>query len=113
MAEDYVWLDEMPKKEIEKHLLSILYEVERQIVIGYDEGIFVPAKMTPKDVIVMIATNIIVNFMGKALEINSTTQADVKSRIKLMEDCLDEVKRTSMQLWKTIEAARADNSNPN
>ena len=94
--------------EIEQLLINILYVVEERIINGYEEGIFDPNKMSPKDVIVMVATNIIVNFMGKALQLNEIPSNGVKSRIDIMERCLDEVKNVSMKLWKTVETARAD-----
>ncbi len=97
-----------PRNAIENHLLSILDIVEEQIIIGYEEGIFSPDNMSPKDVIVMVATNIIVNFMGKAMQLNEIPNTDIKSRLDIMERCLDEVKGVSMKLWKTLETSRVD-----
>ena len=101
--DSYVWLDDMPIKDLEQHLLDLLHLVEEQIVIGYERGVFSHKRMEPLDVIIMIMTNLIVNLFGSS----QVGTSSIKDRLMLLDSLLDNIKSKSMHLWKTIETAGA------
>ncbi len=89
---------------LEKYMMAIITEVENMIGQGYEEGIFTPQKIPPREIIIMVSTNIIVNLTAKALR----PEVGIKKRLELMSDMLEHIKETSLQLWTMIEAAQAD-----
>ena len=51
----------------------------------------------------MVVTNILVNLLYF-----SVGHADPKTRMKMVQDTLDEIGDMSLNLWKSLEAANAD-----
>lgn len=93
---------------LEKYMTAIVAEVEQMISEGYEKGILVPQKVPPREIIIMISTNIIVNLTSKAMR----PELDIKKRLELITEMLEHIKDTSLQLWTLIEASQADNKTP-
>ena len=89
---------------LEKYMMAIITEVEHMISEGYEKGILVPQKIPPREIIIMVSTNIIVNLTSKAMR----PEVDIKKRLELITEMLEHIKDTSLQLWTMIEAAQAD-----
>lgn len=104
----YYCVGRKAKTNLEKYMVSIINEVEKMIGQGYEEGIFTPQKIPAREVIIMVSTNIIVNLTAKALR----PEVGIKKRLELMNDMLEHIKETSLQLWTLIEAAQADDKTP-
>lgn len=93
---------------LEKHLANLLAEIDSRVLEAIEDKTTNLFSLHPRVIIVIFCTNIIVNLLMDALSRN----LDVGVKLKLVEECLEEIKDTSLKLWSSIEASKADEKIP-
>ena len=97
-------IEKNPSSSLDIHLISLLAEIELRIADAIEDKSTGLEELNTRDIIVMIATNVIMHLMG--LSLSTTNQTNI--RLTEVKACLDEIKETSLKLWNAVEAARAD-----
>jgi hypothetical protein len=100
--------DDDPKTPLEEHLIDLLQELESRVAAALQDEFTHLKSYHPKDVIVMMTSNIIVHLLSRSL----SSSLFVNERINLVEDCTEEIKEATMKLWTVLETSRVDVLNP-
>lgn len=97
-----------PKTPIDKALSDIVFAVKDRLsdaIIDEATGLY---EIHPKVVIAMVITNIFVNIMY-----TSIAAIDTKKRLDMFDECLADINAMSLELWRSLEASRAETDTPN
>lgn len=92
-----------PETQPQKGLAEIVKEVRYRLADILEDPNGGLAGTHPRVVISMVITNILVNLLY-----HSIGRAEPKVRLSMVQDTLDEIHDLSLNLWKTLEAANAD-----
>jgi hypothetical protein len=98
--------ERMPTEEPQKSLSDIVMVVKNRFIDALEDDDTGFKDCHPRTLISMVVTNILVNLMFHRVAVT-----DIKKRIKLVEDVLDEVKEMTLELWNALEAGAADETN--
>jgi len=94
-----------PTTEPQKSLSDIVFLVKSRLADALDDPNAGLAGTHPRVIISMVVTNILVNLM-----FHSVAVTDVKRRLFMVKETLDEINEMTFQLWNALEAGRADTS---
>ena len=92
-----------PETQPQKALADIVKVVREHVADAVTDPEIGLGNTHPRVIISMVVTNILVNLLYF-----SVGHADPKTRMKMVQDTLDEVGDMSLNLWKSLEAANAD-----
>ncbi len=92
-----------PETEPQKSLSDIVFMVKARLADALDDPNAGLAGTHPRVLISMVVTNILVNLM-----FHSVAVTDVKRRLSMVKETLDEINEMTFQLWNALEAGRAD-----
>ncbi len=95
--------ENMPTTEPQKSLSDIVFMVKNRLCDAIGDPSTHFAESHPRTLISMVTTNILVNLMFHSLSVT-----EVKKRIEVVEEVLDEIKEMTLELWHALEANRAD-----
>lgn len=101
----YVLGETSPETEPQKSLSDIVFLVKERLADALCDPTVGLAGNHPRVVISMVITNILVNLM-----FHSVAVTDVKKRLSMVKETLDEINEMTFQLWNALEAGRADTS---
>ena len=101
----YVMDENSPETEPQKSLSDIVFLVKARLADALDDPQSGLAGTHPRVIIAMVVTNILVNLM-----FHSVSVTDVKKRLHMVKQILDEINEMTFQLWNALEAGRADTS---
>lgn len=101
----FVVSETSPETEPEKSLSDIVFLVKARLAEALSDPDVGLSGNHPRIVISMVITNILVNLM-----FHSVAVTDVKKRLSMVKDTLDEINDMTFELWNTLEASRADRS---
>lgn len=99
----YVIGEDEPQAEPQKALSDIVFLVKDRLAEALHNDTIGLTGVHPRVIISMVTTNILVNLL-----FNSIAISDVNKRIAMVNDSLDEIKEMTLNLWKAMEASRAD-----
>jgi len=103
MTDTYITIGQPPNTRIELLMYDILCTIHEKVGSYYDEIGTDPSKITNLEMICMISTNVLVNLLQGAVR-KDISSAD---RLTVINTCLEEVSRISLNLWMALEANRA------
>lgn len=103
----YVVGEDEPTTEPQKALSEIVWAVKNRLAEALDDNEVGLAGNHPRVIISMVITNILVNLL-----FNSIATKDIKRRLDMVNDSLDEIKEMTLNLWRAMEACRADTKTP-
>lgn len=92
-----------PTTEPQKTLSDLVFMVKAKLADALDDPSVGLSGTHPRVLISMVITNILVNLLFHTVAIS-----DVKRRIEMVKETLDEVQEMTYQLWNALEAGRAD-----
>jgi hypothetical protein len=92
-----------PETQPQKALADIVKNVRQQVAEAVTDPEGGLADTHPRVIISMVVTNILVNLLYFCVG-----HADPKTRMKMVDDTLEEIGDMSRNLWKSLEAANAD-----
>lgn len=101
----YVLGEDEPDTQPQKTLSDIVFLVKNRLADALCDPTVGLAGNHPRVVISMVITNILVNLM-----FHSVAVTDVKKRLQMVKETLDEINEMTFQLWNALEAGRADTS---
>lgn len=101
----YVMGETVPETEPQKSLSEIVFLVKSRLADALDDPNSDLGGTHPRVLISMVVTNILVNLM-----FHSVAVTDVKKRLSMVKETLDEINEMTFQLWNALEAGRADTS---
>lgn len=101
----YVMGETSPETEPQKSLSDIVFLVKARLADALCDPDVGLSGNHPRVVISMVITNILVNLM-----FHSVAVTDVKKRLQMVQETLDEINEMTFQLWNALEAGRADTS---
>lgn len=99
----YVVGDIEPDTQPQKVLSDIVFMVKERLADALHDDTIGLAGTHPRIIISMVITNILVNLL-----FNSIAISDVGRRMEMVNDSLEEIKEMTLNLWKAMEASRAD-----
>jgi hypothetical protein len=99
----YVLGDIEPDTQPQKALSDIVFVVKERLSEALEDDSIGLAGTHPRVLISMLVTNILVNLL-----FNSIAVTDVSRRLDMVNDSLEEVKEMTLNLWRAMEASRAD-----
>lgn len=99
----YVLGELEPDTQPQKALSDIVFIVKERLAEALADDALGLAGTHPRIVISMVITNILVNLL-----FNSIAVSDVGRRLDMVNDSLEEIKEMTFNLWKAMEASRAD-----
>lgn len=105
MTATYITIGQPPNTRVELLMYEILGTISEKVGAFYDEGCSKQDKITNLEMICMIATNVLVNLLQGAVRKDISSE----DRLKVINTCLEEVSRISLNLWMALEASRATN----
>jgi hypothetical protein len=94
-----------PDTEPQRSLSDIVFMVKARLSDALDNPETGLVEVHPRTLISMVVSNILVNLLVTA--IGST---DMKLRMKMAQDCLEDVNAMSLHLWTALEANKVDNT---
>ena len=92
-----------PDTQPQKALSDIVFIVKERLSEALGDDSIGLAGTHPRVLISMLVTNILVNLL-----FNSIAVTDVSRRLDMVNDSLEEVKEMTLNLWRAMEASRAD-----
>lgn len=98
---DEIELETQPQKA----LSEIVFLVKERIAEALHDDSIGLSGIHPRIIISMVITNILVNLL-----FNSIAISDVSRRLEMVNDSLEEIKEMTLNLWRAMEASRADNT---
>ena len=101
----YVLGETSPETEPQKSLSDIVFLVKARLADALSDPDVGLSGHHPLVVISTVVTNILVNLM-----FHSVAVTDVKKRLSMVKETLDEINEMTFQLWNALEAGRADTS---
>lgn len=101
----YVLGENEPETEPQKSLSDIVFLVKARLADALDDPDVGLSDNHPRVVISMVITNILVNLM-----FHSVAVTDVRKRLQMVKETLNEINDMTLQLWNALEAGRADTS---
>jgi hypothetical protein len=103
MTDTYITIGQKPETRIELLMYEILGSISEKIGAFYNEVGVKPGKITNLEMICMITTNVLVNLLQGVVR----TDISSENRLNVINTCLEEVSRISLNLWMALEASRA------
>jgi signal transduction histidine kinase len=103
----YVRGETEPQEQPQKALSDIVLMVKNRLAEALQDKEIGLSGNHPRVIISMVITNILVNLL-----FNSIAVTDVGRRLEMVDDSLDEIKEMTLNLWRAMEASRADTTNP-
>ena len=94
--------EQEPEKAVEIYLRDIIFAVKDILECALNDAESELARIHPKTLVSMVITNILVNLLFNIISVS-----DIGIRIKLLNECLDEIRESSLHLWKSLEASKA------
>lgn len=93
---------------VEEWLLEVLDIIRDHLLVAHENNVFTGTKAViyPTDVITMLAVNIVVNLSFAALRPANT----VAQRLDKFTMLMDNIKDSSLTLWKMLETDQVDSS---
>ena len=107
MTDTYITIGQPPNSRVELLMYEILCTISEKVGAFYDEHVGIrdekDARITNLEMICMISTNVLVNLLHGAVKKDISSE----DRLKVINTCLEEVSRISLNLWMALEANRA------
>jgi hypothetical protein len=94
-----------PDTEPQRSLSEIVFMVKARLSDALENPDTGLVEVHPKTLISMVVSNILVNLLVTAIGSN-----DLKLRMKMAKECLEEVQSMSLHLWTALETNKADNT---
>lgn len=96
-----------PEVQPQKALSDIVWMVKDKLAeILQDEEVGLSGNH-PRVIISMVITNILVNLLFHTISVN-----DVSMRLEMVNEALAEIREMTLNLWRAMEANRADKNTP-
>lgn len=92
-----------PDTQPQKALSDIVFMVKERIADALHNDTIGLTDIHPRILISMVVTNILVNLL-----FNSIAVSEVGRRLDMVNDSLEEIREMTLNLWKAMEASRAD-----
>lgn len=99
----YVAGEDEPEIGPQKALSDIVFLVKDRLYEALNDDTTGLSGVHPRILISMVITNILVNLL-----FNSMAISDVSRRLEMVNESLDEIKDMTLNLWRAMEASRAD-----
>lgn len=96
--------DIAPKTPKQKLLFDIYRLIHQRIEYALQDGKAGLQNMNGRTAIAMVVTNILVNLLLDSI----SSKNDISLRLNMIDDVLEEISYLTRELWKTIEADKAD-----
>lgn len=96
--------DIAPKTAKQKLLYDIYQYIHKRIEMALQDGRAGLQNMNGSSAIAMVVTNILVNLCNDSF----SKKHDIPARFDMIDALLEEIGFLTRDLWKTIEAAKAD-----
>ncbi len=92
-----------PTNEPQKSLSDIVFMVKAKLADALHDPNVGLAGTHPRVLISMVITNILVNLLFHTVAVG-----DVRRRLEMVQDTLNEINDMTFHLWNALEAGRAD-----
>lgn len=96
-----------PDTQPQKTLAEIVFAVKEKLATILEDDKIGLSEIHPRVIISMVITNILVNLL-----FNSIAVKDIRTRLDMVIESLDEIREMTVSLWTAMEANRADTKNP-